>query len=52
VRQVDKLEMAVQASEYGNVHDQPLTEEFIETARAHIYDRDMLRLLRLISKTG
>jgi putative hydrolases of HD superfamily len=50
VRQVDKLEMAVQASEYRSAHQGPGTEEFIESARAGIRDPDLLALLRLVSE--
>lgn len=52
VRQVDKLEMAVQASEYRRAHGGPGAEEFIESARAQISDPDLLALLRLVSETG
>ena len=52
VRQVDKLEMAVQASEYRSASAGPGTEEFIESARAEIRDPGLLALLRLISGSG
>ena len=52
VREVDKLEMAVQASEYRSAHAGPGTEEFIESARAAIRDPDLLALLRLVSQPG
>ena len=52
VKQVDKLEMAVQASEYRRAHAGQGTEEFIESARAQISDPDLLALLRLVSGTG
>ncbi|MDA4114358.1 MAG: HD domain-containing protein [Thaumarchaeota archaeon] len=52
VREVDKLEMAVQASEYRSAHAALGTEEFIESARAAIRDPDLLALLRLVSQPG
>ncbi len=52
VRQVDKLEMALQAAEYGRAHKRPRTEEFIESARAVIEDKDLVALLGLVSRTG
>jgi len=50
VRQVDKLEMAVQAFEYGRGRSAPGTEEFMETARANIRDDDLLALLGLVAR--
>ncbi len=52
VRQVDKLEMAVQASEYSPSRADPTTEEFMKTARASLTDDDLLELLDLVSPTG
>ena len=52
VRQVDKLEMAVQASEYGGARARPRAEEFMETARASVKDEDLLELLDLVSRKG
>ena len=49
VRQVDKLEMAVQAFEYGKGRTPSGTDEFMETARANIRDDDLLDLLRLVT---
>jgi putative hydrolase of HD superfamily len=51
VRQVDKLEMAMQAAEYGRAHKGLGTEEFIESARAAIEDEDLVALLGLVSRT-
>jgi putative hydrolase of HD superfamily len=50
VRQVDKLEMAVQAFEYGRGRSAPGTEEFMETARVYIRDDDLLALLGLVDQ--
>ncbi len=52
MRQVDKLEMAVQASEYRRARGGPGAEEFIQSARAQISDPDLLALLRCVSETG
>jgi len=52
VRQVDKLEMAVQASEYSAARGGPPAEEFMETARAGVRDDDLLELLGLVSRKG
>ena len=48
VRQIDKLEMAVQAFEYGKGLSSPRTDEFMDTARANIQDDDLRSLLRLV----
>jgi putative hydrolases of HD superfamily len=49
VRQLDKLEMAIQAWEYAKGSDSPtLTREFWATARAHVTDEGLLELLRLV----
>ena len=50
VRQLDKLEMAIQAREYEEAGAGPGTGEFMESARAGIQDEDLLALLRLVSK--
>ena len=47
VRQVDKLEMAVQASEYARSRGSPGLGEFFETARAAIADPGLRGLLEL-----
>jgi putative hydrolase of HD superfamily len=51
VKQLDKLEMAVQASEYRKESGLS-TDEFIESARAGIEDQDLLVMLRLVSGRG
>jgi putative hydrolase of HD superfamily len=49
VRQLDKLEMAIQAWEYAKGSDNPtVTREFWATARAHVTDEELLELLRLV----
>jgi putative hydrolase of HD superfamily len=45
VRQVDKLEMAVQAAEYGQERGKSGTEEFIRSARRKVKDADLVELL-------
>ncbi len=45
VRQLDKLEMAMQAYEYENEHAVDL-EEFYTTARSHIKDEKLAKILR------
>jgi len=49
VRQVDKLEMALQAGEYckGRLRNRAL--EFFDSARAQVSDEDLLGVLRLIA---
>jgi len=49
VRQVDKLEMAVQAVEYRKTGAGGETDEFIESALKVVEDEDMLDLLRKTS---
>jgi len=51
VRQIDKLEMAVQAFEYGRGRPSAGTEEFMETAMASIRDDDLRGLLELVART-
>jgi len=48
VREVDKLEMAVQAREYGRTLHGTGTQEFIQSARESIADPDLLALLRRV----
>jgi putative hydrolase of HD superfamily len=50
VRQIDKLEMAVQASEYEEAG--PRTRAFFRTARAALEDGDLLDLFGLLSARG
>jgi putative hydrolase of HD superfamily len=45
VRQLDKLEMAIQATEYGRDRSRPGTEEFIQSARREVKDPDLVELL-------
>jgi len=49
VRQLDKLEMAIQAWEYAQESSDPASaREFLATARSHIADEGLLRLLSLV----
>jgi putative hydrolases of HD superfamily len=49
VRQVDKLEMAIQAWEYAKgLDDRALVKEFWATARAHVTDEGLSELLELV----
>ncbi len=49
VRQLDKLEMAMQASEYVKESSDPaLARVFLETARRYVTDADLLALLRQV----
>lgn len=49
VKQLDKLEMAIQAKEYSRkLRDPESVREFWETARKHVYDRELLGLLGLV----
>jgi putative hydrolase of HD superfamily len=49
VRQVDKLEMALQAGEYGKGRLRDRTREFFDSARAQVSDEDLLGVLRLVA---
>ena len=49
VRQLDKLEMAIQAWEYAQeLGDPALAREFWATAREHVGDEGLVELLRLV----
>ncbi len=49
VRQLDKLEMAVQAWEYAKGSaERAVAREFLETARRHVKDEELRRLLALV----
>ena len=49
VRQLDKLEMAMQAWEYAKgLRDRSLAREFSATAKKHVVDGELLALLRLM----
>jgi putative hydrolase of HD superfamily len=46
VRQLDKVEMAIQAWEYANAHGDPsLAKEFWVTAKKHVEDKELVELL-------
>lgn len=49
VRQLDKLEMAIQAKEYSRkVRDPSATKEFWLSARKHVSDGDLLSLMKRV----
>ena len=49
VRQLDKLEMAIQAWEYVKESSDPdMAREFLETAKKHVTDAELLELLRQV----
>ena len=49
VRQLDKLEMAIQAWEYVKESSDPdMTRVFLETAKKHVTDAELLELLRQV----
>jgi len=49
VRQLDKLEMAIQAWEYAHESSDPaLAREFLATAREHVKDKGLVELLRQV----
>ena len=52
VRQVDKLEMALQAAEYRGAGPGAGTAEFFETARGAISDGSLREMLRVVSGKG
>jgi putative hydrolase of HD superfamily len=46
VRQIDKLEMALQATEYGRERGKSGTEEFIKSARNEVKDAELVELFQ------
>lgn len=51
VNQIDKLEMAFQAGDYRNKgYDEELLQEFIDSARRHVKDKALLKILKSLKK--